>query len=136
MRKTHKPKEKKYATHPQPRCRHRRRSILRAYRPGQIINGAYQYGAIGPDVGYTVGVAAAGRHGIGAQADFKGHPIVAITGDAGFGYTAMELETLSKYRLPAILVVYNNNAWGTCGRGARRMNRGAPMEYGDDAYTL
>ena len=24
-----------------------------AYRPGQIMNGAYQYGAIGPDVGYA-----------------------------------------------------------------------------------
>lgn len=102
------------------------RRYLRAYRPGQIINGAYQYGAIGPDVGYTVGVAAAVRHGIGAQADFKGHPIVAITGDAGFGYTAMELETLSKYRLPAILVVYNNNAWGTWS-GQRNNTVGLPV---------
>ena len=25
----------------------------------------------------------------------------------------MELETLSKYRLPVIVIVYNNNAWGT-----------------------
>ena len=58
-------------------------------------------------------MAAAVRHGVGAQADFQGHPIVGITGDAGFGYTAMELETLSKYRLPAVLIVYNNNAWGT-----------------------
>ena len=89
------------------------RRYLRAYRPGQIVNGAYQYGAIGPDVGYAVGVAAAVQHGIGAQADFKGHPVIAITGDAGFGYTAMELETLSKYRLPVVLIVYNNNAWGT-----------------------
>ena len=89
------------------------RRYLRSFRPGQIVNGAYQYGAIGPDVGYTVGVAAAVRHGIGAQADFQGHPIIAVTGDAGFGYTAMELETLSKYRLPAVLIVYNNNAWGT-----------------------
>ena len=102
------------------------RRYLRAYRPGQIINGAYQYGAIGPDVGYTVGVAAAVRHGIGAQAVFKGHPIVAITGDAGFGYTAMELETLSKYRLPAILVVYNNNAWGTWS-GQRNNTVGLPV---------
>ena len=89
------------------------RRYLRSFRPGQIINGAYQYGAIGPDVGYTVGVAAAVQHGVGAQADFQGHPIVAVTGDAGFGYTAMELETLSKYKLPAVLIVYNNNAWGT-----------------------
>ena len=39
------------------------RRYLRAYRPGQICNGAYQYGAIGPDIGYTVGVGAAVQNG-------------------------------------------------------------------------
>ncbi|MEK6323965.1 MAG: thiamine pyrophosphate-binding protein [Acidobacteriota bacterium] len=89
------------------------RRWLRGYRPGQIMNGAYQYGAIGPDVGYSVGVAAAVQNGVSVQAPYKGHPIVCITGDAGFGYTAMEVETLSKYRMPVIVIVYNNNAWGT-----------------------
>ena len=85
-----------------------------AIRPGQIMNGAYQYGAIGPDVGYAVGVAAAAcRHGAGVQAAYKGHPIICITGDAGFGYTAMEIDTMAKYRLPVVVIVYNNNAWGT-----------------------
>ncbi len=89
------------------------RRWLRGYRPGQIMNGAYQYGAIGPDVGYAIGVAAAVRHGISVQKPYQGHPIVCVTGDAGFGYTAMEMETLAKYRLPVIVIVYNNNAWGT-----------------------
>jgi thiamine pyrophosphate-dependent acetolactate synthase large subunit-like protein len=89
------------------------RRWLRGYRPAQIMNGAYQYGAIGPDVGYAVGVAAAVQNGVGPQAAHKGAPVVCITGDAGFGYTAMEVETLSKYRLPVIVIVYNNNAWGT-----------------------
>ncbi len=89
------------------------RRYLRAFRPGQIMNGAYQYGAIGPDVGYTVGVAAAVQQGVGPQAAYQGHPVIAITGDAGFGYTGMEMETLSKYQLPAVVIVYNNNAWGT-----------------------
>ena len=89
------------------------RRWLRAYRPGQIMNGAYQYGAIGPDVAYAVGACAAVEQGAGVQADYQGHPVVAITGDAGFGYTAMEMETLAKYRMPAIVIVYNNNAWGT-----------------------
>ena len=89
------------------------RRWLRGYRPGQIMNGAYQYGAIGPDVGYSIGVAAAVQNGISVQAPYKGHPVVCVTGDAGFGYTAMELDTLSKYRLPVIVIVYNNNAWGT-----------------------
>ncbi|MXZ70670.1 MAG: thiamine pyrophosphate-binding protein, partial [Acidobacteria bacterium] len=102
------------------------RRYLRAHRPAQIVNGAYQYGAIGPDVGYTIGVSAAVRHGIGAQADYEGHPVIAITGDAGFGYTAMEVETLSKYRFPAVIVVYNNNAWGTWS-GQRDNTIGLPV---------
>ena len=89
------------------------RRYLRAFRRGQIVNGAYQYGSIGPDLGYTVGVAAAVRHGVDPQSDYQGHPVIGITGDAGFGYTGMELETLSKYQLPAVIIIYNNNAWGT-----------------------
>lgn len=89
------------------------RRELRGYRPGQIMNGAYQYGAIGPDVGYAVGVAAGVQLGAGVQAAYKGHPIICTTGDAGFGYTAMEIDTMAKYRLPVVVIVYNNNAWGT-----------------------
>ena len=102
------------------------RRYLRGFRPGQIMNGAYQYGAIGPDVGYTVGAAAAVRQGTGPQADYRGHPVIAVTGDAGFGYTGMEMETLSKYRLPAVVIVYNNNAWGTW-QGQRNNEVGLPV---------
>lgn len=102
------------------------RRYLRAHRPGQILNGAYQYGAIGPDVGYTVGAAAAVQQGTGPQKPYQGGPVVAITGDAGVGYSGMEIETLAKYRLPAVIVVYNNNAWGTYG-AARRATRSMHM---------
>lgn len=102
------------------------RRELRAYRPGQVMNGAYQYGAIGPDVGYAVGVAAAVQLGVGPQAAHKGHPIVCITGDAGFGYTAMEIDTMAKYKMPVVVIVYNNNAWGTW-TGAAREPRALPM---------
>ena len=102
------------------------RRYLRGFRPGQVINGAYQYGAIGPDVGYALGAAVAVRHGVGAQAAYQGHPVVCITGDGGFGYSGMELETLSKYRLPVVLIVYNNNAWGTW-TGQRNNPVGLPI---------
>ena len=102
------------------------RRYLRAHRPAQIMNGAYQYGAIGPDVGYTIGVTAAVQQGAGPQADYQGHPVIAITGDAGFGYTGMEMETLSKYRMPAVVIVYNNNAWGTW-EGQRNNQVGLPV---------
>lgn len=89
------------------------RRFLQAHRPGQIVNGAYQFGAIGPDVAYAVGAAAGVQIGAGAQAGVRGAPIIAITGDAGFGFTGMELETMAKYRLPVVNIVYNNNSWGT-----------------------
>ncbi len=99
------------------------RRFLRAHRPGQICNGAYQYGAIGPDVGYTVGAGAAVQQGIGSHKPYKGAPVVAVTGDAGFAYSGMEIETLSKYRIPAVVIVYNNNAWGVW-RNGRSGGRG------------
>ena len=95
------------------------RRALRGYRPGQIMNGAYQYGAIGPDVAYAVGVAAGVQLGSGVQAAYKGHPIVCVTGDAGIGYTLMEIDTMAKHKLPAIVIVYNNNAWGTWTQASR-----------------
>ena len=102
------------------------RRWLRAHRPGQILNGAYQYGAIGPDVGYTVGAGAAVMNGIGPQAPYRGAPVFGITGDAGVGYSGMEFETLAKYRIPAVVLVYNNNAWGVFG-SARRATRSMHM---------
>jgi thiamine pyrophosphate-dependent acetolactate synthase large subunit-like protein len=95
------------------------RRWMRGYRPGQILNGAYQYGDIGPDVGYAFGAATAMRHGTSVQAAYKGSPVICVTGDAGIGYTIMELETASKYRMPIIVIVYNNNAWGTWTGNAR-----------------
>lgn len=89
------------------------RRWARGYRPGQIMNGAYQFGTIGPDVAYGVGVAQAVQLGSGPQAPYKGAPVVVVTGDAGFGYTAMEIETMAKYRQPVIIIIYNNNVWGT-----------------------
>jgi thiamine pyrophosphate-dependent acetolactate synthase large subunit-like protein len=89
------------------------RRWLRGYRPGQILNGPYQYAAIGPDVGYAFGAAVAVQNGVSVQAAYKGAPVICITSDSGVGYTIMELETASKYRLPIIVIVYNNDGSGT-----------------------
>lgn len=64
-------------------------------------------------------MAAAVQLGTGPQAAYRGHPIICTTGDAGVGYTIMEIETLAKYRLPVVVIVYNNNAWGTWAQAAR-----------------
>lgn len=95
------------------------RRFMKALRPGQLSNGPYQYYAIGPDVGYTFGVGVAVQNGVGPQAPYQGAPVLGLTGDAGIAYTLMEFETLSKYKIPAVVVVYNNNAWGVWSIGSR-----------------
>jgi thiamine pyrophosphate-dependent acetolactate synthase large subunit-like protein len=86
---------------------------FRANRPGQAIITLYQFGAIGVAVPMMVGATAAVKEGVGVQKAYKGAPVLAYCSDADMGYGMFELETAVKYRLPLIIVVYNNNAWGT-----------------------
>jgi thiamine pyrophosphate-dependent acetolactate synthase large subunit-like protein len=85
---------------------------LRGNHPGQAITAAYQYGAIGPDFGVALGATAAVERGVGPQAPYKGAPGLCVTSDAGVAYSMFELDTASKYKLPIVSVVYNNNSWG------------------------
>jgi thiamine pyrophosphate-dependent acetolactate synthase large subunit-like protein len=85
---------------------------LRAYRPGQSVVCAYQYGAIGPDMAMMLGASAASQRGIGCQAPYKGAPALVITSDAGIAYSMFEFDTAAKYKIPVIAVVYNNDSWG------------------------
>lgn len=36
-------------------------------------------------------------------------PVVAVVGDSAFGFSAMELETATRYNLPLIVIILNNN---------------------------
>lgn len=85
---------------------------LRAFRPGQGVACAYQYGAIGPDLAMMIGAGAAVQKGVGPQAPYKGAPVLVVTSDAGIAYSMFELDTAAKYKIPVIAVVYNNNSWG------------------------
>ena len=85
---------------------------LRANRPGQGVVCAYQYGAIGPDAAMMIGAGAAVQRGVGPQAPYKGAPTLVVTSDAGIAYSLFELDTAAKYKIPMIVVVYNNNSWG------------------------
>ncbi len=49
---------------------------------------------------------------MGAWAADPTRPIVAVTGDGGFGQYAMELTTAVKYGIPVKHVLLNNNALG------------------------
>ena len=38
-----------------------------------------------------------------------GKPVVAIEGDSAFGFSGMELETICRYDLPVVTIIFNNN---------------------------
>ena len=85
---------------------------LRAFRAGQGVVCAYQYGAIGPDLAMMVGAGAAVQRGVGPQAPYKGAPVFVVSSDAGIAYSLFELDTAAKYKIPVVAVIYNNNSWG------------------------
>jgi oxalyl-CoA decarboxylase len=55
------------------------------------------WGVMGIGMGYAI-----------AAAVESGAPVVAIEGDSAFGFSGMELETICRYRLPVVVVVFNN----------------------------
>jgi oxalyl-CoA decarboxylase len=55
------------------------------------------WGVMGIGLGYAI-----------AAAVETGQPVVAIEGDSAFGFSAMEFETICRYRLPITVVVLNN----------------------------
>jgi oxalyl-CoA decarboxylase len=56
------------------------------------------WGVMGIGMGYAV-----------AAAVVTGKPVVAIEGDSAFGFSGMELETICRYKLPVVTVIFNNN---------------------------
>src|ERR1700742_1416688 len=55
------------------------------------------WGVMGIGMGYAIGAAVP-----------SGNPVVAIEGDSAFGFSGMELETICRYQLPIVVVVFNN----------------------------
>jgi oxalyl-CoA decarboxylase len=55
------------------------------------------WGVMGIGMGYAIAAAAE-----------TGKPVVAIEGDSAFGFSGMEIETVCRYRLPIVIVVFNN----------------------------
>ncbi|HVH77369.1 MAG TPA: oxalyl-CoA decarboxylase [Stellaceae bacterium] len=56
------------------------------------------WGVMGIGMGYAVGAAAV-----------TGKPVLAIEGDSAFGFSGMEIETICRYGLPVVTVIFNNN---------------------------
>jgi oxalyl-CoA decarboxylase len=55
------------------------------------------WGVMGIGMGYAIGATVV-----------SGKPVVAIEGDSAFGFSAMEIETICRYQLPIVVVVFNN----------------------------
>ena len=73
---------------------------------GQILDaGLHQ------PVGHGIGMA------IGAQVARPGRQVLTLMGDGGFGISAIDMETLVRYKLPAVVVLLNNNSWSTVAAG-------------------
>lgn len=92
---------------------------MRANRPGNMIVPPYQYAAIGPDMAMMTGACAAVQRGVGPQKGYEGAPTFCLSSDAGAAYSLFELDTASKYKLPTINLIYNNNAWGVWPHASR-----------------
>lgn len=74
---------------------------LAHYAPLSLIT-PLDFGLVG------FGLAAA----IGAKAAAPDRPVVAIMGDGAIGYTMIEIQTAISHKLPIVVIVLDNEAWG------------------------
>lgn len=75
--------------------------VLRVRRPGHWLDPG-PFGCLGVGPGYALGVGTAGFGG----------PVVVVMGDGAFGLNGLELDSLVRAGVPAVLVVGNDGAWG------------------------
>jgi acetolactate synthase-1/2/3 large subunit len=74
---------------------------LDVYTPGCWLDTG-PYGCLGNGLGYAVA----------ARLARPSAQVVAVLGDGAAGFSLMDIDTLVRHRLPAVLVVGNNGIWG------------------------
>jgi len=72
------------------------RNVIDMRLPRQRLDSG-TWGVMGIGMGYAIGAAVV-----------SGKPVVAIEGDSAFGFCGMEIETICRYHLPIVTVVFNN----------------------------
>jgi oxalyl-CoA decarboxylase len=72
------------------------RDIIDMHQPRKRLD-CGTWGVMGIGMGYAIGAAVV-----------SGKPVVAVEGDSAFGFSGMEIETICRYRLPIVVVVFNN----------------------------
>ncbi|XP_074308327.1 2-hydroxyacyl-CoA lyase [Silene latifolia] len=73
------------------------RAVLPQMEPRTRLD-AGTWGTMGVGLGYCIAAAVACPERL----------VVAVEGDSGFGFSAMEVETLVRYQLPVVVIVFNN----------------------------
>lgn len=73
------------------------RSVLVQTEPRTRLD-AGTWGTMGVGLGYCIAAAVASPERL----------VVAVEGDSGFGFSAIEVETLVRYQLPVVVIVFNN----------------------------
>ena len=75
------------------------------HRPRTYISPGYQ-----DNLGYGFATA------LGAQDARRDVPVLSITGDGGFLFTANEMATAMRHRIPLVTIVFNDGAFGNVRR--------------------
>ena len=73
------------------------RNIIDMHEPRRRLDSG-TWGVMGIGMGYAIGAAAV-----------SGKAVVAIEGDSAFGFCGMEVETICRYQLPVVTIIFNNN---------------------------
>ncbi|WP_395372501.1 oxalyl-CoA decarboxylase [Komagataeibacter diospyri] len=72
------------------------RNVIDMHLPRRRLDPG-SWGTMGVGLGYAIGAAVT-----------TGKPIVAIEGDSAFGFSGMEVETICRYKLPVVVIIFNN----------------------------
>ena len=95
------------------------RGVVDMHKPRKRLD-VGTWGVMGIGMGYSI-----------AAAIETGHPVLAVEGDSAFGFSGMEVETICRYHLPVVVLVFNN---GGIYRGDD-VNRGGGTDPGPTALT-
>ncbi|MFH8985589.1 acetolactate synthase [Streptomyces varsoviensis] len=75
--------------------------FLDSHRPGHWLDPG-PYGCLGSGVGYAAA----------ARLCHPGRQVALLLGDGAFGFSASDVDTLVRHRLPVAMIVGNNGIWG------------------------
>jgi acetolactate synthase-1/2/3 large subunit len=88
------------------------RTAYEARGPRSFISSGYQ-----GTLGWGIATALGAKHALGDA------PVVALSGDGGFMFNVQELATAVRHRIPIVVVLFNDGAYGNV-RNMQRMEHG------------